>query len=207
MAKRLRSDSAEQPKQQEKASLWWINYEDLVFFMILSHLPIKDIFNCRLVCWAWSEWALHDFVWSRHVERITSFYPFFKSEFVDKLPVQTVGPGRLVEYDVPKKRRRSGGQRKVASKRTRELPKSGHWFAVKKFLNDKFGIEKAQIIMALGNCSMKQGMRSVSRFGHRSWHSRDHLLRMCWIFNVESDVFKECLLYFSKRRHQKLSVE
>ena len=205
MAKRLRSEQEVEPKQ-DKASLWWIDYQELVFFMILSRLPIKDIFNCRLVCWAWSKWALHDLVWSRHIERITSFYPYFKSEFVDKSPVQVVSKGRFVKFDVPKKRRRPRGKKKVASKRTQELPKSGHWYAVKSFLKDKFGIKKAQIIMALGNCSMKQEMRSVSRFGHRSWHSWDHLLRMCWIFNVESNVFKECLLYFSRGRHQKLSV-
>lgn len=144
MAKRLRVEQAK--REYTTNSLWWLNNVQEMFFLILSHLPIKDIVKCRLVCHAWSSWALHDLVWSRHVDRISTFYPFFKSEFVDVLPKQTVGPGRLVEYDVPAKRRKAGGKRKVSPKKNETLSHSGNWYAVRAFLNNKLAIAKAQTI-------------------------------------------------------------
>lgn len=183
-------------------SLWWLNNLQEMFFLILSHLPINHIVKCRLVCHAWSSWALHDLVWSRHVERITSFYPFFKSEFVDVLPNQTVGPGRSVEYDVPAKRRKAGGKRKVASKKTQEMPKSGRWFAVKKFLNDRFAMEKAQIFQAVGDYDVKYEKRLL--YVCKKWSDNTNIflirhnigaavptIKFCWVGTTKKNVFKE----------------
>lgn len=170
MSKRLPNEE----RRLDKSSLWWIHGQEIVFFMILRHLPIKDILNCRLVCEAWSRWALHNFVWLLHVERIAKLYPFFKSEFLDVVDTQKTLEGRRIEFDPPKKRRKPGGKRKVATNKTYELPKTGHWFAVKKFLNNESAIVKANITIAIGDCHMKREMRNVLFRGNK----------LCWIFTL-----------------------